>query len=217
MTIKSLLTLVAFGIGTIVQAQVGPGLFAGGSIGVTTGKSKFESGSVSIDGPKTTAITFAPSLGYYFTEQIGAGVRFAFSQQSAKEDVGNTEEKETLTGIGAELFARYAAPIGGSDNFAFLTELNFGFASIKGKFESGSTTFDTNPITGFNVGIEPGVMFFPSPKYGFEASLGNIFGFSSMTEKDADDDSIKETFTDINILNLSTMSLDFGFYYYFNR
>lgn len=216
MKLKTLLSIFALGLGTIVHAQFGPGLFAGGSIGVTTESSKFESGSITLDGPKITTINFSPSIGYFFTENVAAGLRFGFSQASAKIDNGNTEDKISQTGIGVELFGRYASSCG-VDNFGFYTELNFGYGKITGKEESGSVTIDDNPITSFNVGIQPGVMFFPSPKYGFEASLGNIFGFTSTTEKDADDDNIKETTTNLNILDLGTMGLEVGFYYYFNR
>lgn len=217
MKLKSLLSIVALSMAALVQAQVGPGLFAGGSIGMTRGSSESVFGSTTVEGPTTTMLTFQPSIGYYFTENVGAGIRFGYSSFSSKEDVGNEEEKTSTTFVGAQIFARYASLIGGSDNFAFFGELNAGFGKVTGETELGSVTVEDDPISLVNIGIAPGIMFFPTPRYGFEASLGNIFGFTTTTQKDADDEDDKTTITEINILDLSTMGLEFGFHYYFNR
>lgn len=216
MKLKTVLIMIGLGYGTLAQGQFGPGLFTGGKAGLTIATSKAESGSTTVDGPKVTTINIHPSIGYFFTEKMAAGLRLGYSKSSSKKGTGSSELKSSTTGLDVELFGRYASSCG-SENFGFYTELNFGFASIKGKEELGSVSIDMNPITSFNIGIQPGVMYFPSPKYGFEASLGNIFGVKSVTEKDADNKNNKETSTTMNILDFSTMGLQIGFNYYFNR
>lgn len=214
---KTLLTIVALSYGTLAQGQFGPGLFTGGQAGLTIKTSKSESGSTTVDGPTIATVNISPSIGYFFTEKIAAGLRFGYTRGSSTEDIGSIESKTSSTGLGVELFGRYATAIGGSDNFAFLGELNAGYGSVTGKVETGSVSVDMDPMSLITFGIQPGILFFPSPKYGIEASLGNIFGISSTTEKDANNKNNKETSTTINILDFNTMGLEIGFYYYLNR
>lgn len=217
MKLKTLLSLIALGYGTLVQGQFGPGLFTGGNAGLTINTSKSESGSTTLDGPTVTTVNIRPSIGYFFNEKIAAGLRLGFSQESSTKDIGSIESKTSSTGLGVELFGRYASPIGGSDNFAFLAEVNAGYNSTTGTQKTGSVSVDMDPMRSITFGIQPGIMFFPSPKYGVEASLGNIFRLSSDTTEDASNSSNTMTTTNMSILDFSTMGLDVGFYYYFSR
>jgi outer membrane protein len=199
---------------TMAQAQVGPGLFVGGSLGIGTSSSEVTLGSTTVDGPKGTTFTIMPAIGYYFTENVAAGIRIGYG--SSKITFQNDDEEST-SAFGVELFGRYASTIGGSSDFAWFLEANAGYGSITSESVSGNTTVEGDPVTELSFGIAPGLMYFPSPKFGFEASLGNLFSFVNSTTEDATDDNNKLVANDLTFLDLGTMGLNFGFHYYFNR
>jgi len=201
----------------MAQAQVGPGLFLGGGIGLSTQNSKETIGSMTEDGPKTTNFSIGPAVGYYFTENVGVGLRVGFGSSNTKQSFGAQDFESSTTLISAELFGRYASTIGEGNNFAWFAEVNAGYSNFTIETTVGNTTTEGDPISTIYFGIAPGLIFFPSPQFGIEATLGNIFGYSSITIEDADDSRNKEVINDLSILNFSTMSLNFGFYYYFNR
>lgn len=198
-------------------AQVGSGFFLGGSVGFNSSKDKTTTGSNTVDGPKSTDFMIAPSIGYFFTENIGAGVRFGYSSSKTETKVGNSTSEGKSSAIGAELFIRYASMIGSNNNFAFVGELSGGFGSITSETSIGGNTIEGNPMSLFGIAISPGVIYFPAARWGFEASIGNLVAFSQTTEKDANDDKNKEVNQNFSIIDLSTMGLNLGFHYYFNR
>lgn len=198
---------------TMAQAQVGPGLFLGGGLGIGTSSSEVTLGSTTVDGPKGTTFTISPAIGYFLTENVAVGVRVGYG--SSKVTFANDDEEST-SALGVELFGRYASTIGGGD-FAWFLEANAGYGSITSESVSGNTTVEGDPETTLSFGIAPGLMYFPSPKFGFEASLGNLFSLVNSTLEDATDDNNKFVSNELSFLDFNTMGLNFGFHYYFNR
>ncbi len=68
------------------------------------------------------------------------------------------------------------------------------------------------------VGIGGGVVYFPSPKFGLEFGLGNVLGLSMSSMKN-ENAGVTTTSSAMNVdlFDFSTVSLDFGVAYYFNR
>lgn len=198
---------------TMAQAQVGPGLFVGGGLGIGTSSSEVTLGSTTVDGPKGTTFTISPAIGYFLTENVAVGVRVGYG--SSKVTFANDDEEST-SALGVELFGRYASTIGGGD-FAWFLEANAGYGSLTSESVSGNTTVEGDPETILSFGIAPGLMYFPSPKFGFEASLGNLFSLVNSTLEDATDDNNKFVSNELSFLDFNTMGLNFGFHYYFNR
>jgi hypothetical protein len=198
---------------TMAQAQVGPGLFLGGGLGIGTSSSEVTLGSTTVDGPKGTTFTISPAIGYFLTENVAVGVRVGYG--SSKVTFANDDEEST-SALGVELFGRSASTIGGGD-FAWFLEANAGYGSLTSESVSGNTTVEGDPETTLSFGIAPGLMYFPSPKFGFEASLGNLFSFVNSTLEDATDDNNKFVSNELSFLDFNTMGLNFGFHYYFNR
>lgn len=204
-------------IATAAQAQVGTGLFAGGSLGLSMGNVKYhQNGSSITEGPKTISYHINPRLGYYFTDNIAAGLILGFGNNYSKTQ-GTVEIKTSSIDLNVGLFGRYAMGLGDESKFFFTSDLNLGFNSRTGKTETGSVTVDDDPITVISAGIAPGILYFPSPRIGLEAGLGNIVSFNVITETDAANSNEKVVTTGINILDVNTLGFNFGMNYYFNR
>lgn len=73
-----------------------------------------------------------------------------------------------------------------ADNFGFTGTFGVGvaFGSSKEEEKNGNTTTTTDgpKVTALEVGITPGLVFFPTNKVGLEANFGFV-GFSSVTSK----------------------------------
>jgi hypothetical protein len=60
-------------------------------------------------------------------------------------------------------------------------------------------------------------LFFPTPKIGIEAGLGNILGFNVATQRSLDNDDFKSVTTNFQLFNIKSIDLKFGLNYYFSR
>ncbi len=198
-------------------AQIATGFFAGGSIGLSSTSSKYSDGSLSEDGPKVSTTNFNPTVGYFLTDNIAGGVRVLYSKSKTSLKSNGQDNEASATGIGAEIFGRYFMPIGSANNFAAIAELGIGFGKVTGESKSGAVTIESDPISLTSVGISPGIVYFPSQKFGIEASLGSLLAYTSTTTTDASNDDNKSTESKIEFLNLNSLGLSFGIHYYINR
>ena len=199
------------------QAQVGTGFFAGGSLGLSMDDVKYhQNGSSITEGPRTLSYHINPRIGYYFTDNIAAGLILGYGGSSSNSK-GAVEVKTNTMDLSVGLFGRYAMGLGDESKFFFTGDLNLGFNSRTGKTETGSASVDHDPITTFSAGIAPGILYFPTSKIGLEAGLGNIFSVNINTEADAGNADNKSVYTDVNIFDISTLGFNFGMNYYFNR
>jgi hypothetical protein len=199
-----------------IKAQVGTGLFAGGGLGFSVFSSEVKNGSTTVKGPVVSVIKVNPRIGYFLTDNFALGVDLGYWGTFSTYKNG-VEEKTSLNTIGIGLFGRYAFNVDEESKFFIYTDFNVGFSSTTGKTEVGSVSFDTDPISNVIVGIAPGIMYFPTPKIGLEASLGNLAYFDFQTTTDADDSEQKENEISLRFLDLSSIGLNLGLHYYFNR
>ena len=216
MKLFMMMTALIIGLATTAQAQVGKGLFAGGSLGFTMGGTNYQNGSNTTKGPTSSSFNVTPRIGYYFTDNIAAGIQFGFAGTSGKIN-GIVVTKTSSNTLSVGLFGRYALPLGDEGKFAFTGDLNLGFSATNGKSETGSLSVKSDPISQISVGIAPGILFFPTPKIGLEAGLGNILALTATTETEANNNDNKIKSTQIQIFNISTLGFYFGLNYYFNR
>lgn len=217
-------------------AQVGQGAFVGGSVGFWSNKgtTKSTAGSVSVttDNPKSSEFHFSPRGGYFFADNIGAGLMLNYTSGKSESITNGTNTKTTVTNkysrTGFGVFGRYAMPLGEGDSFFFITDLNISMLGGKSDLTSKVENTTTNttitvesegPKTSTTmVGIAPGILFFPTSKLGLEANLGNIIGYTA--EKETTKGTNSETVVKNNsfeFLNVSSLSFNFGFNYYFSR
>ncbi|HKK89639.1 MAG TPA: outer membrane beta-barrel protein [Saprospiraceae bacterium] len=208
-----LFALVLFCL-TAAQAQVGPGLFVGGDIGISTNSSEATFGGTTTDGPETFNFNISPAVGYYFNDNVAAGVRIGFGNSTTTQP-NDDESSSTTFSIG--VFGRYASTIDANGNFAWFLEANAGFGSQTSETVSGNTTIEGDPVSTVGVGIAPGLIYFPAPKFGFEVSLGNVIAFQNRTVEDANNSDNETVSNSLSFLDLGTMGLNLGFNYYFDR
>lgn len=161
----------------------------------------FVSGAFSYDSSKTgdnkeNTFSFAPSLGYFVTENISIGGRINY--QSIKEEEGNFDVQDSnIFAISA--FGRYYwTP---SSKFSLFGEAEVGYVSGKNKLTDVKGD-------GFGIGIAPGVSYFLSDNFAIEASWG-VLGYSTFEIDGANDST--NTFN----LGLDLSDLNFGLVYKF--
>lgn len=170
-----------------VNAQTEKGkMLAGGNLGFNFGTSKVtfvpDSGDKSSsNGPKTTAFSFTPNIGYFFIDNLAGGLKLNLSSYSEKSKVtiGTTEydDKSNSFIFNVGPFLRYY--YGLNDNMKVFGEGFFGFGVDNSKYETpvtdglGNVTTSTTETkvngTGFEVG--PGLAYFINENIGVEALL----------------------------------------------
>jgi len=240
--ILSLLFISVAFIGKQTFAQVGQGLFLGGSVGLTSssGKTttKVTSGgtttTVETDNPKNSSFNIMPRVGYFFTDNIGAGIMIGYTSSTTQSITNGTNSsiitKTNKAGVfNVGLFGRYTQQLGDSD-FYIYGDLGFGIGSgsikIKTETKTGTTTTtvdsDGPKLATTSIGITPGILYFPTKKIGLEASLGNIFSYTSTketTENTTGGNTTKvvDKNSELHVLNVSSLAFTFGLNFYFNR
>lgn len=212
---KNLFTvLLAVTCFAIAEAQIGPGLFAGGNLGISTSSSETTFGGTTNDGAESFNFYINPAVGYYFNENVAAGVRIGFGSSTTTQP---NDDEFSSTSFSFGVFGRYASTIDDNGNFAWFLEANAGLGSQTSETTTGNTTVEDDPVSTLGVGIAPGLIYFPSPKFGFEVSLGNVISLQRRTQEDADNSDNEDVNTSFDLLDLGTMGLGLGFNYYFDR
>jgi hypothetical protein len=192
-------------------------LFFGGGLGFGASNSKTTSSrggtTTTEDGPKSSQFSIVPGVGYFIADKLAVGLDLSFSTSSNKtpyDDGGiNSQpgdyDKTSGTVISFTPYVRQYLML--SDNFGFTGTfgVGVGFGSSKREGRRGSTTNTTGgpKTTTLEVGITPGIVFFPTNKVGLETNFGFV-GFSSITTKE-EVQIINQTFTK------KTTNSSFGF------
>jgi len=209
-------------------AQTSAGtLFFGGGLGFSSSTSKTTSSvggtTITEDGPKSSQFSIVPGVGYFVADKLAVGLDLSFSVSSKKlPDESNPNDYTKISGnvIGINPYVRKFFML--SDNFGFTGTfgVGVGLGSYKIEIQSGNTTVttDDSKITILEVGITPGIVFFPTNKVGLEANFGFI-GFGSTTTKtEQGNNEIKETETSFGFgANSIQPTFSLGFRYYLTK
>ena len=142
----------------------------------------FISGAVGISSSKTgdfkeSELNIVPRVGYFATDNIAVGATIGFTSQKETNEFGDDEQLST---IGFGVFGRYYATP--ASNFSLFGELGVNYASAK--FDDGIDGTDDDKANGFNIAVAPGVSYFISKHFAFEASIG-VLSYGSV-KPDAD-------------------------------
>lgn len=192
---------------------------AGGAIGLQFGSSKSEVGGTSTDGPSTFGLTLLPNVQYFLTDNISLGLQIGIGSTSrtTKAVGANPERKQSEFTFAAAPYARYYAFLEGGKT-AFFGQAAFGIATGSSKSTVGGTSTDGPSIFSFGLGISPGIIFFPSKNIGIEAVVGNVIGFQTTTETTkVGNTENKNSSTTVDLFNVNTLGIQFGFNYYFGN
>jgi hypothetical protein len=149
-----------------------------GSLQYSSIETDFSTNSSQAFYPNTTSFAFSPKLGFFVKPQwaIGMGVSYGYKKEFSNQlyyynNSLSATEKITHS-FSLTPFTRYYIPLGRQVAF---------FGQATGSYTMGSSKYrasDASPadaeVTGLNVYIMPGLVFFPSSKVGIECTLGEI-------------------------------------------
>lgn len=221
-------------------AQIGKGAFAGANMGFKfTGESswsKFPNSSIHhrsglVAGPKNYDIQSSIGGGYFLKDNKAVGLMLNYNTGQTQTVQNRIDTINTFTRkhseVGFSVFGRCAKPLGQNNTLFFITDLsasvlmgqvNYVFEEKRNNFEPTKSKFDGPNTYTYIAGIKPGILFFPKPKIGLEANLGNLLSYKieRYSNKGFNVKSIQQRST-LEILNLSSLSLNVGINYYFKR
>lgn len=227
---KILLTAAAALAFLTSNAQTSAGtIFIGGGLGISSQSNNVKTGGTTQDGPKRVTFLVEPQIGYFIVDKFALRLGLTYQNTSYKTTnyppFGPSIETKNVTNtFGAELGGRYYMML--NDNFGFTGELAVGVRSGKTRVTANSITEDGDRTSTVAVGVYPGIVYFPSPKVGIEATFGSInsnsylLGFASTTTTtpaDGNDPEEKSTDKSFDFGFNSLRSLNFTFNYYFAR
>lgn len=196
----SAVAIMAFGFANAQEATGSKGfsqgdIFVSGAVGY---------GSEKTGDNKSDQFTFSPRAGYFVTSNIAVGVKLGFTSGTTTEDagLGGTIDVDTNTFSVGGFGRYYFTP---ARDFSFFGELSVGYDSSKVEPEGGEEA----KVTGFNVGLAPGISYFVSDHIALEATFG-LLGYKT-SEPDADGSESTDT---INI-GANFNDINFGIIYKF--
>ena len=205
-------------------AQLSKGnILVTGAFSISGSSSENTVNNTTSDGPTVTSVSFVPNVSYFLTVRFALGLELGLSNNTTEDkDInGNTTvtTKDVTGTFSISPFVRYYVPLG--QNFYFYGQGGFGVTT--GGIEStrtSVTTFGNNTVTtetkstsdisGFNVGLRPGITYFLNNRFALDASFG-LLGIQNATVKEGDDE-FKTTEFNFNII---PNSLTFGLSYRF--
>ena len=201
-------------------------LMVGGGIGFTSNNRTTEvtMGSTTITNklPSTNTFTFEPRIGYFLADRFAVGLYAGIgsSKVSAVEINGITERTTTLrqNPITVGVFARkYFMPL---ETVGFYAGAYAGIKAGKIKLEwvdrntvtgeTTTTTPDPTKLSGFEAGVQGGVVWFPHPRFSVETGLA-LLNFNSDVSKTS---TTKDTRNSFGVMG-SGNNLNLTFSYFF--
>lgn len=150
------------------------------------------SGSGGADGPKSTAVTVGPVVGFNLNERIVVGAGLGYSLDRAEDTFVMNDgltffavDRTTTTSLfTVSPFMRYMHRVNETFLLYGQAKVGVGFGQREVKSESavaGSAKADTD-LSVFDVHVGPGVVFVFSPRWAINADWG-LIGYSTETEK----------------------------------
>jgi lipopolysaccharide assembly outer membrane protein LptD (OstA) len=145
--------------------------FIGGTFSFNTQQS---SGGLNESETKASSFEVSPSIGYFLNEKlsIGGGLGYSVNHQKNIYDFATQEYTSRYITVGA--FVKRYFMI--SDKFFFTVRVN---ASYGRGVQINETGGSESKSKGYNIALsaQPSLLFFPSPKWGIEGSIGSL-GFA---------------------------------------
>ena len=159
------------------QAYLGGSL----SIGSATGTLGPTPSPLNFEPTKGTSVSLAPAVGWFVNEKtlVGGGVGYTYSYQEYDyQPAMSGFQKNRSEAFSASLYARHYIPVSGSFYFATQGGIYFSRANSTAINNNGvAETTTESPYYSVGITFKPMLVFFPSPKWGVEASVGTL-GYS---------------------------------------
>ena len=200
-----LLALLAASTGAARAQSIAAGTVSlGGSIGYSRSSSETEINTGR--NPYTIEFTtsrfqFAPAAGYFIADNLAVGLNLSYLAERTTQSNGSPgqpdpDSPDARTNLRVGPYVQYYKML--SEQFGVLGTLGAGYQNsvVPGTNNSAETK-----ATGFYADHTPGVIFFPIPKFGISASIGNL-GYNRLNI-DLDGNS--------NTASTNTFGASFGF------
>lgn len=155
---------------------------------------------------KSRSFSVYPEMGFFLNERYAVGGGLSFSSAKSRYDIpqGGYQENRTR-GFGAYVFVKRYFPI--SEKFFFTMDGSLDYD--RGKTTYGNNGFEnTNKSYSIGLNATPSLIFFPSPNWAIEGSIGGL----SLTHSRGISDEYKSTSFGVNYGGISL-----GFAYYFRN
>ena len=162
--------------------------FAGGTISFDYNGDKSSLGSTTNKGPASFSFELSPMLGYYLSDNLGAGVKISVGMSVTNDRAEQEPTKDKSFDWGFGPFLRYTVLTRG--DFSILMEGGVGIFGGSSKTTYGTTTNDGPKHFGFDIGVMPILSYSLTNRVNIEASTNLArFGFTTQTEKRGSGDS----------------------------
>jgi len=238
---KFFITLAFVAAACFAQAQ----FFIGGNIGYIsnggTGEQKQGKETTSINLPKTTSFTIAPSVGFMFKENMGVGLDIAYTSDKYKYETKLTSYTRKQSGFEFAPYFRFVFGDFSPVKLYVDGRINYGSGSVKitrVDEEDVTRNYDGDKYTTFGIAVVPGIQYNITDNISVNAkvnllSLGyvstkyitnDVDNFYDYIGYDVDDYETREDDEDIEYtanktqfglgINKSTV-LEIGFFYTF--
>jgi hypothetical protein len=154
-------------------------IFLGGNLNLGFGSSNTKVDGDKTDGPKTFNFNVQPSVGYFLSDKVVAGLRLGYSTSVEKvTDNSDNVYKDLNNSFGVGAFARYYIMPVEKMGFFFEAAVMTGFGSSAVKVNDDKT--DGPKTFNLNAGISPGIAVYVSNRVALEAQYG-FLGYNSFT------------------------------------
>lgn len=173
-----LLALLAASTGAAHAQSIAAGTVSlGGSIGYSRslGETEIKAVPTSYTVEFTTSrFQFSPAVGYFIADNLAIGLNLGYvaehtTQASSTPGPPTPDNPDARTRLRVGPYVQYYKML--SEQFGVLGTLGAGYQKST---TPGSGPSDATKATGFYAAITPGVIFFPIPKFGISASIGNL-------------------------------------------
>jgi len=138
-------------------------ILAGGNVGFSTHKYKSKSSNTTVTTGKSTSFNFSPKVGYFFINNLAAGLGVDLSSSTYKSE--GSDEKDTYTGFGITPFVRYYLKPG------IYFQGDFGVGPYKHKNVDGNVT-TTSKYTSSRWSLGAGYAYFLNSNVAIEPFIG---------------------------------------------
>jgi hypothetical protein len=183
---KKILVLFLVALPFFANAQLTKGVvYLGGTITTSLQSSDYHlpASPYTFNTTTNNTLSISPSIGFILSDRfaLGASLNYTSSlmkQESPPNNSTYTFLKNETNGFGIGPFGRLYFPLSSSAYFALQGSLNFfrGNTNLttSSNISVSSSTPPNNDYYTLGLNFKPVFLFFPSPKWGVEASIGNL-------------------------------------------
>jgi hypothetical protein len=199
-------------------------MLIGGQISIS-GNTSSALDSMSLNTTRSTSFSLIPNVGFFICNNfaIGASLNFGISNTTYKDEdlpssiYTQTSASDYTYGIG--VFARKYFKI--ADKFMFFINGGISYSYLTGKTTETTNSPNIDILSNnippqtdkISVNINPGLVYFISPKLGIETSFGSLYyNYTTTKNKNVSYDNHDNNSSYGINLNISTLSL--GLHYY---